>query len=257
MEGSEDQSNSNQEGSYDQHNSNNNYKQKKKKNNYNNNYYYDNNKNYYYNYNSKGYGNYYNYNYNYGYNKYDKYDKYDYSQGNYSYKEKPKKNIEYYLNKIDIEKVVIPELTQNLIKELKKNKLSCLICELSIKKDQSTWSCNKCYSIIHLNCITEWIKKNNPNFNINSKDENSILSWTCPHCKALYEDKDYPIYNCYCGKYYKAVKEKNKYLDTDLIPHGCGLLCKEKICPHIKSCPIPCHPGPHVQCKEEVKIFCY
>jgi len=252
MEGSEDQSNSNQEGSYDQHNSNNNYKQKKKKNNYNNNYYYDNNKNYYYNYNSKGYGNYYNYNYNYGYNKYDKY---DYSQGNYSYKEKPKKNIEYYLNKIDKDKIVIPELTQNLIKELKKNKLSCLICELSIKKDQSTWSCNKCYSIIHLNCITEWIKKNNPNFNINSKDENSILSWTCPHCKALYEDKDYPIYNCYCGKYYKAVKEKNKYLDTDLIPHGCGLLCKEKICPHIKSCPIPCHPGPHVQCKEEVKNF--
>ena len=251
MKGSEEQSNSNQEGSFDQHGANN-HKQKKKKNNYNNKHYYGNNNNYYSNYNQKSYGNY--YNYNYGYNKYDKY---DYYQGNYSYKDKPKKNIEYYLNKIDQTKIVIPELTQNLITDLQKNKLSCLICELSIKKDQSIWTCNKCYSIIHLHCITEWIKKNNPNFNSNSKNENSILSWTCPHCKGLYETKEYPIYNCYCGKYYKAVKEKNKYLDTDLIPHGCGLLCKEKICPHIKSCPIPCHPGPHVQCKEEVKIFCY
>ena len=69
--------------------------------------------------------------------------------------------------------------------------------------------------------------------------------------------EEYPIYNCYCGKYFKAVKENNKYLDTDLIPHGCGLLCKENICQHIKTCPILCHPGPHVQCKEEVKIFCY
>ena len=132
MKGSEEQSNSNQEGSFDQHGANN-HKQKKKKNNYNNKHYYGNNNNYYSNYNQKSYGNY--YNYNYGYNKYDKY---DYYQGNYSYKDKPKKNIEYYLNKIDQTKIVIPELTQNLITDLEKNKLSCLICELSIKKDQSS-----------------------------------------------------------------------------------------------------------------------
>ena len=70
----------------------------------------------------------------------------------------------------------------------------------------------------------------NPNYNPNAKEENSILSWTCPHCKSLYKMEEYPIYNCYCGKYFKAVKENNKYLDTDLIPHGCGLLCKENIC---------------------------
>ena len=110
---------------------------------------------------------------------------------------------------------------------------------------------------MHLNCINEWIKKNNPNFNEKSKNENSKLSWTCPHCKSLYENNKLPIYNCYCGKYYEAQKEKNKYFDPDLIPHGCGLLCKEKICPHIKYCPIPCHPGPHVQCKEQNKILCY
>ena len=258
MEGQGEDDHSNQEGSIDQQNSS--YqKHKKKKKNYNNYYYGNNGYNNYYNYNSKSYGNYYNYNYGYSNNKYDKYD--NYYKGNYGfdydYKSKQKKNIDYFLNKIDNTKIIIPELTQNLINDLQKNKLSCLICELVIKKDQSTWSCNKCYSIIHLNCVTEWIKKNNPNFNINSKDENSILSWTCPHCKYLYDSDNYPIYNCYCGKYYNAVKEKNKYLDTDLIPHGCGLLCKKEICPHIKSCPIPCHPGPHVQCKEEVKIFCY
>ena len=256
MEGQGDFNNSNQEQSNDQNSQNNSYnttsyhKSKKSKKNYHNHYYYSNN-------NNNGYYNYYNnYNYNnYSYNN--NYNKYDYYQENYNYNKKQKKDIEYYLNKIDKEKIIIPELTQNLINDIKKNKLSCLICELPIKKEQSIWSCNKCFSILHLNCITEWIKKNNPNFNINSKNENSILSYTCPHCKYLYESNDYPIYNCFCGKYYQALEEKNKYLDTNLIPHGCGLLCKEKICPHIKTCPVPCHPGPHVQCREEVKIFCY
>ena len=218
MEGQGEDDHSNQEGSIDQQNSS--YqKHKKKKKNYNNYYYGNNGYNNYYNYNSKSYGNYYNYNYGYSNNKYDKYD--NYYKGNYGfdydYKSKQKKNIDYFLNKIDNTKIIIPELTQNLINDLQKNKLSCLICELVIKKDQSTWSCNKCYSIIHLNCVTEWIKKNNPNFNINSKDENSILSWTCPHCKYLYDSDNYPIYNCYCGKYYNAVKEKNKYLDTIVV----------------------------------------
>ena len=256
MEGQGDSNNSNQEQSNDQNSQNNSYnttsyhKSKKNKKNYHNHYYYSNN-------NNNGYYNYYNnYNYNnYSYNN--NYNKYDYYQENYNYNKKQRKDIEYYLNKIDKEKIIIPELTQNLINDIKKNKLSCLICELPIKKEQSIWSCNKCFSILHLNCITEWIKKNNPNFNINSKNENSILSYTCPHCKYLYESNDYPIYNCFCGKYYQALEEKNKYLDTNLIPHGCGLLCKEKICPHIKTCPVPCHPGPHVQCREEVKIFCY
>ena len=255
MEGQGENNNSYQEESIDQNNNSNSYhhKSKKSKKNYNNYYYYGkNNSNYY---NSNSYGNYYNNNYN---NNYYYNNKYNYYQENkYDYNHKQKKGIEYYLNKIDKEKIIIPELTQNLINDIKQNKLSCLICELSIKKDQSIWSCNKCYSILHLNCITEWIKKNNPNFNLNSKDENSILSYTCPHCKFNYESDNYPIYNCFCGKYYKALEENNKYLDPNLIPHGCGLFCKEKICPHIKECPIPCHPGPHVQCKEEVKIFCY
>ena len=222
------------------------YNNKNYKNNKNYNNYYGNSSNNYYYYGSKTYGHNYNYNYN---------NKFDYYEENYD--QKYKKNIDYYLNKIDKEKILLPELTLNLISDLEKNKLSCMICELPIKKDQSIWSCNICYSIIHLNCVNEWIKKNNPNFNEKSKDENSKLSWTCPHCKSLYENNKLPIYNCYCGKYYEAVKEKNKYFDPDLIPHGCGLLCKEKICPHIKYCPIPCHPGPHVQCKEQNKIFCY
>ena len=255
MEGQGENNNSNQEEIIDQNNNSNSYhhKSKKSKKNYNNYYYYGENNNNYYNSNS--YGNYYNNNYNNNYYYNNKYNYYQESKYDYNYKSK--KGIEYYLNKIDKEKIIIPELTQNLINDIKQNKLSCLICELSIKKDQSIWSCNKCYSILHLNCITEWIKKNNPNFNLNSKDENSILSYTCPHCKFNYESDNYPIYNCFCGKYYKALEENNKYLDPNLIPHGCGLFCKERICPHIKECPIPCHPGPHVQCKEEVKIFCY
>jgi hypothetical protein len=230
----------------------------KRKNNYNNYNYYNNQKNY-----NNSYGNHSNNYYYYGSKKYSKnykynkssYNKYDY---NYVYNyNKYKKPIEYYINKIDKEKVLIPELTLDIINDLKNHKKICIICENLIKDEQSIWSCNVCYSILHLDCINEWIKKNNPNFKENSKNENSKLSWTCPQCKNLYENNKFPIYNCYCGKYYDAVKENNKYLDPDLVPHGCGLLCKVKVCQHIKNCSLPCHPGPHLQCKEQLTIYCY
>ena len=242
-------SEANNTNSNDNYNNYKNYNNNKKNKKHNKNYYYDNQSNYYGN-NSNNY-------YYYGAKTNNKYDNNYYYDNNYEKKNK-KKSIDFYINKIDQEKILLPEMTQNLINDLKNNKLNCMICELTIKKDQSIWSCNICYNIIHLNCINEWIKKNNPNFNEKSKDENNNkLTWTCPHCKGLYENNKFPIYNCYCGKYYEALENNNKHLDPDLIPHGCGLLCKEKICPHIKQCPLPCHPGPHVQCKLQNKIICY
>ena len=211
-------------------------------------------------------------NYDYNYNNYNEYKDYknDYYEKPYKSKNKSNKyEDEYYFNQelsefppklqkyidsIDQSKILIPEHTINLIKELIKNKLVCMVCEENIMQEDSVWSCNTCYSILHLKCMEEWINKKNPQ---DSKINNNKIKWTCPHCNALYEDSKYPIYNCYCGKYYNAEKYHNKYLDPNLIPHGCGLLCKERICPHIKQCPLPCHPGPHVQCNQNVKILCY
>jgi len=228
------------------------YKKSKKKyyyNKYNSNYDYNNND--YYNYNNKNYYNkqyYDNSNYN---KKKEKYDDDYYFEKEQS--EFPNK-LQQYIDNIDQSKIIIPEHTLNLIQDLIKNKLDCMICEEKIKNEDSVWSCNTCYTIYHLKCIEEWISKKNPN---DQKIKNKKIKWTCPHCNSLYEDSKYPIYNCYCGKYYTAEKNHYKYLDPNLIPHGCGLLCKERICPHIKQCPLPCHPGPHVQCNQNAKIICY
>ena len=125
---------------------------------YNTNYDYNNND--YYNYNNRNYYNkqyYDNSNYN---KKKEKYDDEYYLEKEIS--EFPHK-IQQYLDNIDQTKIIIPEHTLNLIQDLIKNKLDCMICEEKIKNEDSVWSCNTCYTIYHLKCIEEWISKKNPN----------------------------------------------------------------------------------------------
>ena len=230
-------------------NTNSNKKHKNKSYKYNN--YYNNN----YNYNN----NYYYYNYNNNYNKYDYKNNYYYNnQNDYYYKEYNNKEnslfepkLQKYINKIDTNSIIIPEHTINLIKDLISNKTECMICNEKINKNSSIWHCNICYTIFHLKCIYEWIKKRN------SDNKQKSIKWTCPHCNSNYEEKKYPEYNCFCGKYYTALENNNKHLNTNLIPHGCGLYCNKEICMHIKKCLLPCHPGPHIQCKKKIELKCY
>ena len=172
----------------------------------------------------------------------------------------PSQKFKSYLSKIPSH-MIIPEHTTDLITILHQNKLECVICNESITPRHSIWSCSKCYTIIHLSCITEWIKQQTGEPHqqpSNSKKSQTRLIFKCPHCKKEYETTEYPKYDCYCKKYYSALQKGNKHIDTELIPHGCGLYCNHAVCKHIQRCPLPCHPGPHVQCPiiEEINCYC-
>ena len=182
----------------------------------------------------------------YGKRSYRQKNKFDYHQ---SSKNQKTSKLDWYISKVDQNKMIIPEHTRNLINDLLHNKVECMVCNDTVKKNQPVWSCSTCFTIFHLKCIDEWIKKKN---NLDAL----TLTWTCPHCNHEYTTDDYPKYDCYCKKFYEAQRTRNKHLDPELIPHGCGLFCGKKICQHI-TCPLPCHPGPHVQCKEMIEIKCY
>ena len=187
------------------------------------------------------------------------YSNYSYPSGFNSRKNKTNKNggraynrydkLAKNFDKINQNEMTIPEHTVNLINDLLSNKAECMICNDVIKKDYAIWSCSTCWTIFHLECIKEWIKKKNNN------DAENFL-WTCPHCNQGYNTEGYPKYDCYCKKYYDAIAKRNPHLDTGVIPHGCGLYCNAKVCEHF-TCPLLCHPGPHVQCKQNVVVKCY
>ena len=172
----------------------------------------------------------------------------------------PSQKVQSYLSRIP-SNILIPEHTTDLITILLQNKLDCVICNESITSPQETWSCSICYTIIHLSCITEWIKQQTGeplrSPQQPSKKPQPLLEFKCPHCKNEYKLTEYPIYDCYCKKYYSALKKRNKQLDIELIPHGCGLSCGHAVCKHIQRCPLPCHPGPHVQCRVIEEISCH
>lgn len=147
-------------------------------------------------------------------------------------------------------KMGIAELTRNIIDDLINEKIECLVCNDEIDHVTGIWSCSTCYTIFHMNCIYEWIAK------LNSGEEKSdILKFTCPHCSHIYKYSAHnpPVYNCFCGKY-----NTSKYIDNSkiLIPHSCGKSCDHKICDHIK-CVLPCHPGPHTVCMENLENECF
>lgn len=112
-----------------------------------------------------------------------------------------------------------------LIKEIETNTLECMICCEKIKVYAATFGCNKCYSILHLNCIKTWVK--------NSKSE--IGEWRCPACNQVSKQKP-GDYFCFCGKMKNPTPNRND------LAHTCGDMClNTSNCPH--PCGLQCHPG--------------
>ena len=99
------------------------------------------------------------------------YSNYSYPSGFNSRKNKTSKNggraynrydkLAKNFDKINQNEMTIPEHTVNLINDLLSNKAECMICNDVIKKDYAIWSCSTCWTIFHLECIKEWIKKKN------------------------------------------------------------------------------------------------
>ena len=199
---------------------------------------------------------------NYSGNNYDYYNHYNknsskntkYSNNNYYSNTKTKyclEAINTHLKKQEDEQqnknYQIPESTITSIKELTEESIECIVCSENITYLSEIWSCTKCYTIIHIKCIYDWI------FKLNQSSSEQIFKYTCPHCSEVFkvERESLPIYNCFCGKF-----NQGKYSNDIKIPHTCGKTCGTKICEHF-ICFIPCHPGPHIQCKVELDVKCY
>ena len=94
----------------------------------------------------------------YGKRSYRQKNKFDYHQ---SSKNQKTPKLDWYISKVDQNKMIIPEHTRNLINDLLHNKVECMVCNDTVKKNQPVWSCSTCFTIFHLKCIDEWIKKKN------------------------------------------------------------------------------------------------
>lgn len=128
---------------------------------------------------------------------------------------------------------------EQLIKEIERNTLECMICCEKIKAYNPIWSCLVCYHILHLNCIKMWMKK--------SKESNEE-GFRCPACNQIAQNKP-GEYLCFCGKL------KNPPVNRNDLPHSCGNMCLNTTnCEH--PCNLVCHPGAHEKCYAVVSKFC-
>ncbi|KAL7043008.1 hypothetical protein ACKWTF_001359 [Chironomus riparius] len=157
---------------------------------------------------------------------------------------KPKYNNDYKNHrkrpqtKRPVNKISISQREQ-LIKEIERNTLECMICCEKIKAYNPIWSCLVCYHILHLNCIKTWMKKS---------IESSEDGFRCPACNQIAKIKP-GEYLCFCGKL------KNPPLNRNDLPHSCGNMClNTSNCDH--PCNLVCHPGAHEKCYAVVNKFC-
>jgi hypothetical protein len=141
-------------------------------------------------------------------------------------------------------------LTERLIKQLEAQSLECAICIDRIRRQAQTWSCEKCFTILHLSCAQKWAREKATTETDDGKIINKNAWWPCPQCRNL--TKNVPSkYYCFCKK---LVDPEN---DMFITPHSCGEQCSKQrtTCPH--ECIIPCHPGPCPPCSSTHSEVCH
>uniref|UniRef100_A0A336MQQ5 CSON004337 protein n=1 Tax=Culicoides sonorensis TaxID=179676 RepID=A0A336MQQ5_CULSO len=126
---------------------------------------------------------------------------------------------------------------EKLTKEIENSLLECMICCENIKSAQSVFSCQSCFHIFHLNCITKWA---NSSF---------AEGWRCPACNS-FNDVVPKEYFCFCGKL------KDPHYNRNDIPHSCGEVCGRFCEKGDHKCTLQCHPGPCDQCQATVTRYC-
>ncbi|TIB37961.1 hypothetical protein E3P86_01947 [Wallemia ichthyophaga] len=135
------------------------------------------------------------------------------------------------------------DLRTRLERELKTGKVECLICFEVVKTYDKTHSCNTCFNVYHLKCISEWARAS---YNQPFK-EGEAKHWRCPGCQTK-STKIPREYRCFCRR------QRDPKPGKLAVPHSCGQSCSQRRlhCKH--PCPLPCHPGPCMDC--QTPIYC-
>ncbi|TIA86347.1 hypothetical protein E3P99_03711 [Wallemia hederae] len=138
------------------------------------------------------------------------------------------------------------DIRTRLERELRTGQVECLICFEVVKTQDKTHSCNTCFSVHHLKCISEWAKASYSQ----PFKEGDAKHWRCPGCQT----KSFKIpreYRCFCNR------QRDPRPGKLAVPHSCGQSCsrKRQHCKH--PCPLPCHPGPCMDCQSPIYVKCH
>lgn len=147
------------------------------------------------------------------------------------------------------------DLRMRLIAELSHDEYDCTICYNTIKRKHPIWSCERCYSVLHLTCIKTWAERS-----VAQVEEQNAMHqdtsvreakghWRCPGCQDV--KREIPrTYRCWCGRV------ANPHPPAHATPHSCGAPCQRGCKRH--GCPADkCHPGPCPPCAATVAVPCF
>lgn len=129
----------------------------------------------------------------------------------------------------------------------------CVICLEQVKAVDASWQCTSCYLLCHVVCVQRFAatQLNLSSWLIGELLGKSNLQWTCPHCRAVFDEAQYPAkYRCFCGK------REDPAPDPWLPPHSCGETCgRVRPCGHKDV--DRCHPGPCAKCTQVAPMPCF
>ncbi|KAE8228705.1 hypothetical protein CF326_g6355 [Tilletia indica] len=147
------------------------------------------------------------------------------------------------------------DLRSRLVAELGSGSYECSICYNTLTTRQPCWSCDQCYTVLHISCTKKWASTSvdQANAHLAMQEDPEMRArrgtWRCPGCQFAREDVP-QAYWCWCGR----VKEPQPR--GGLNPHSCGQRCAKGSCPH-GGCAEPCHPGPCAPCAVTVSKRCH
>ncbi|OMH84184.1 FKBP12-associated protein-like protein [Zancudomyces culisetae] len=138
------------------------------------------------------------------------------------------------------------EMHSQLIKRLENERYECMICCEKVRRRQDIWSCDQCWGIFHLGCVSQWA--------IQSVAKEPERKWRCPGCQfKRLEVPARPV--CFCGKH-EWVNNSGQYRGR--IPHACNQVCGKPLARCSHFCEQLCHPGRCPDCpKTEYLRQCY
>ncbi|KAL7800513.1 hypothetical protein V8C43DRAFT_209088 [Trichoderma afarasin] len=144
---------------------------------------------------------------------------------------------------VKLPKSTAADLGTRIHEDISHGNYECAVCTDEVLRKSHVWSCNVCWTVVHLKCAKKWyhnqMKQNAARPPTESQPENS---WRCPGCNSKLSDEP-GSYHCWCGKDINP-----RPSSTSLPPHSCGQTCSKPrgTCPH--PCGLQCHAGPCPPC---------
>ncbi|KAI3630366.1 hypothetical protein MIR68_011801 [Amoeboaphelidium protococcarum] len=176
----------------------------------------------------------------------------------------PRKTKAELLKQYEMESLNQLNLKESLKKALDAEVYTCSICCENVRFRDAIWSCDNCYGVLHLKCVSEWAQHSVKSVSlVGSTQSQQQQVWRCPNCQQ--QRSALPKkYFCFCGKL------ENPAGDRFMSAHSCGQQCQKLLglqkllqqtsrslfddssssqlykCPH--KCTSLCHAGPCDPC---------